>query len=214
MSEIIPYVPNLTLAPENPSFKDCYYNIILDKYYIYNGTQWIEALPYEEGVDSWQLLYLVNGESDYHSEFYNNYNDLITALNREINATDVQVIALHPECIYTISKGNAKADWSLLKIWINGSYIPVGRIAPKIVFNHSAAPATIIVNNRQLNSVYLKNTLVYLDLFTGYILECVCEDDTIFTQRFSTYEGLMNFMETTNLSFKKVAIVEQEEPSW
>ena len=39
MSEIIPYVSNLTSAPANPSFKDCYYNITLDKYYIYNGTQ-------------------------------------------------------------------------------------------------------------------------------------------------------------------------------
>ena len=30
MSEIIPYVPNLTSTPENPSFKDCYYTITLD----------------------------------------------------------------------------------------------------------------------------------------------------------------------------------------
>lgn len=211
MSEIIPYVPNYTEAPPSPVLKDCYYNILLDKYYIYNGTQWIEALPYEEGVDSWQLLYLVNGESDYTREFYNDYNDLIIALNREIDATDVKITVLHPECIYTISGGNAKADWSLLKIWMNGTYVPVGRIAPKIVFNHSNVPDEIIANNNRLKKVYYNNVLVYMSIAVGYVFEGILENDEIYTEYFSNYEDLITFTQTTNLSFKKVSIYEQEE---
>lgn len=344
MSEIIPYVPNLTSAPINPSFKDCYYNILLDKYYVYNGTQWIEGFPYVSGSEVWRLSYFVppsensvvltaNGSNGHHAfnltitesnyntisntsdityqlmitpiqtgwdwsglhnkilyaidigdgtprvgsinsydgastkilktetitinhdvdgtktlnigfditdtsgynytcgnasatgtftltpliytqEFYPIYSDLVTALNRQIVATDIKIEVVEPDCVYTISTGNTKADCAILKLKINDTYIPVGRIAPKIVFNHATVPDTIVANNRQLNSVYCKNTLVYVDLFTGYILEGVCEDDTIITERFRDYENLMSFMETTNLSFKKVAIVEQEEPLW
>jgi len=214
MSEIIPYVPNYTEAPSSPVLKDCYYNILLDKYYIYNGTQWVEAVPYGEGIESWQLSYLPDGETIYTNESYNDYNNLITALNREINATDVKITISRPECIYTISGGNAKADWSLLKIWMNETYVPVGRIAPKIVFNHSVVPETIIANQQPLNAVYFNNILVYANIFTGYVLECVCEDDSIYTQRFNNYENLITFLENTTLSFKKVSIREQEEMPW
>lgn len=43
MYEDVPIVPNLYSAPSNPLKKDCYYNITLDKYYIYDGTQWLET---------------------------------------------------------------------------------------------------------------------------------------------------------------------------
>ena len=211
MSEIIPYVPNYTEAPSSPVLKDCYYNISLDKYYIYNGTQWVEAVPYEEGVESWQLSYLPDGETIYTNESYNDYNNLITALNREINATDVKITISRPECIYTISGGNAKADWSLLKIWINGTYVPVGRIAPKIVFNHSNVSETIITNNNRLKKVYYNDVLVYMSIGVGYVFEGILKNDEIYTEYFSNYEDLITFTQTTNLSFKKISIYEQEE---
>jgi hypothetical protein len=39
MYDDVPIVPNLYEAPSNPVLGDCYYNITLDKYYIYDGKK-------------------------------------------------------------------------------------------------------------------------------------------------------------------------------
>lgn len=45
--EDLKIVPNLYEAPSNPALGDTYYNINEDKYYGYDGSQWIEVLPSE-----------------------------------------------------------------------------------------------------------------------------------------------------------------------
>lgn len=57
--ENIKIVPNLYEAPSNPALGDTYYNINEDKYYGYDGSQWISALLESEisSTDNYVLKY-------------------------------------------------------------------------------------------------------------------------------------------------------------
>lgn len=84
MFDDIPIVPNLYEAPSNPQAKDCYYNITLDKYYIYDGSQWLEAKlegNASEDQDTFELKYSMDGGETFTTEIYTNFDELRTALN-------------------------------------------------------------------------------------------------------------------------------------
>ncbi len=84
MFDDIPIVPNLYEAPSNPQAKDCYYNITLDKYYIYDGSQWLEAKlegNTSEDQDTFELKYSMDGGETFTTEIYTNFDELRTALN-------------------------------------------------------------------------------------------------------------------------------------
>lgn len=84
MYDDIPIVPNLYSAPENPNYADCYYNITLDKYYIYNGTQWLEAKIQEDSTseqDIFELKYSLDGGVTITTLQYTDFDELRTALN-------------------------------------------------------------------------------------------------------------------------------------
>ena len=221
MSEIIPYVPNLTDTPENPSLGDCYYNLKQDKYYVYDGSQWIEPSIGES--QQWQLSYLLSGESDYTVEIYSTYEDLLSALNRDLTATDVTIEEVGPVCVRTLSTGNNKGDWGLIKLKINNTLVPIGRIAPKIVFINWPHPEWgtllkeyhvlngVTCNNQDLEKVYFDNVLVYTDeTFSGYILTYTNENDETKIKKFVTDNDLLSFLHTTNTRFKTVSIIEKE----
>lgn len=83
MFDDIPIVPNLYEAPSNPQIKDCYYNITVDKYYIYDGTQWLEAkLENDPTVqeDTFILEYSQDGGQTFTTEEFDTYDQLLTRI--------------------------------------------------------------------------------------------------------------------------------------
>lgn len=216
MSSVIPYVPNLKSAPANPQFKDCYYNITSDKYYAYDGTQWVEAKLENEPSDMWKFSYQNSGDTEYTTQIVTNFNSLVNLAKTQPNAIKVKFETQEPWCRRVASTGNTKGTWGLIQLKIDGVWVSVGRIAPKIIiksYNYSAreVPETIIVNNQQLNTVYCNNVLVYVfDLFDGYILTYLNENNETEIKRYTYEEDLITFLQTTDVVFKTASIVERE----
>ena len=119
MYDDVPIVPNLYEAPSNPQVKDCYYNITLDKYYIYDGTQWLEAkLENDPSIiqDVFELKYSTDGGENFTTETYTNYDALCTALNSKDNATDVIITTpVYPAIIVPRSNDTSLDGVALLK---------------------------------------------------------------------------------------------------
>ena len=214
MNDNIPYVPNLTSAPSSPTVGSCYYNLTTDKYYVYNGSQWIEPLLEDE--DAFILSYKENGASEYTVENIQGYDNLITALNRSITPEDVKIEIANPECVRSVSTGNNKEDWALLKLNIGGVLVSVGRIAPKIVFTTTNQGTTltkvlnfVFSNDELMTDVYVNNVLVHTDTFIGYTIIYIDENDNTNSIQYTNYEDLITFLQTTNIVFKKVYISEK-----
>lgn len=214
MNDNIPYVPNLTEAPSSPVVGSCYYNITTDKYYVYNGSQWLEPVLEEDSV--FTLSYKTSDATNYTVETIQGYENLITALNRSIIATDVQIEVTNPECVRSISTGNNKEDWGLLKLNIGGVLVSVGRIAPKIVFTTTNQGTTltrvlnfVFSNDELMTDVYVNNVLVHTDTFIGYTIIYVDENDNTNSIQYTNYEDLITFLQTTNIVFKKIYISEK-----
>lgn len=76
----IPKVPNLSSPPSNPSFEDCYYNLIDDNYYIYDGNKWLMAVRENKEEDYYTLKYKNSSDSTYTVEEFSSYEDLSNRL--------------------------------------------------------------------------------------------------------------------------------------
>ena len=101
MYDDVPIVPNLYEAPSNPQIKDCYYNITLDKYYIYDGIQWLEAKSENDSSliqDSFILKYSTDGGENFTTETYTSYDALCVKMNSSVmeQATDIYIIMPTP----------------------------------------------------------------------------------------------------------------------
>lgn len=115
MYDDIPIVPNLYSAPANPQIKDCYYNITLDKYYIYDGTQWLEAKTENDpslAQDNFILTYSIDGGSNYTKETYTSFESLCTAMHRSLmqDATDVIITTNFYPAVITPRTDNVSLD--------------------------------------------------------------------------------------------------------
>lgn len=100
MYDDVPIVPNLYTAPENPVREDCYYNITLDKYYVYDGTQWLEAKTEtnNNNEDVFVLKYSNDGGQTFTTETYNDFDLLVTKMNSNgiTTATDIFITPSEP----------------------------------------------------------------------------------------------------------------------
>lgn len=102
MYDNVPIVPNLYEAPANPSLKDCYYNVTEDKYYIYDGTNWIEAKTADDpsiAQDTFYLRYSTDNGTTFTTETYTDFNALCAQTNSATlkSATDVMItMSIYP----------------------------------------------------------------------------------------------------------------------
>lgn len=169
MYEDVPIVPNLYSAPSNPLKKDCYYNITLDKYYIYDGTQWLEAKNENDptAVNYNALLVPRTGGADL---------DSIALLKfKEPNTTDVFELKYSTNNGLTFTTENY-TDFDLLTTKTNSNdmenvtdiiinFIParmetiVGKIYPKTIVNKNIVKK-IDVNNYTATTEFCNGVLV------------------------------------------------------
>lgn len=111
----IPIVPNLYEAPLSPEMNDCYYNIAVDKYYIYDGTQWLQAKAENEtniGEGFFVLKYSQDGGETFTTESYDDFDALVTKMNSNViqNATDISITPSESSAAILIPR---KSDTSL-----------------------------------------------------------------------------------------------------
>ena len=100
MYDDVPIVPNLYEAPSNPQARDCYYNITLDKYYIYDGTQWLEAKVENDSSaaqDTFTFKYSTDGGETFTTQTCDSFDSLCSFLNNNTSvlntATDVVILS-------------------------------------------------------------------------------------------------------------------------
>lgn len=137
MYDDVPIVPNLYEAPSNPVLGDCYYNITLDKYYIYDGKQWLEAKEENDSdvgqEDIFELTYSLDGGNNFIKEEYTDFNLLVNQMNSVTiaNATDISITMPVPYSAILIPR-NHNTDLNgvaLLKLTREGGS------EPQIIFN-------------------------------------------------------------------------------
>ena len=216
MYDNVPIVPNLYLAPENPNITDCYYNIILDKYYIYDGAQWLEAknindpsainynailIPRTGGLleniavlefktNIFELQYSIDNGQTFTTIRYSNYEDLVNKVNSlEIQgATDIIITT-------------EESDFSV-----------VGKIYPKVIFNKNLVE-NININGTEIEQSMFDEVLVFYKAqpLLHWQLTYVDINDNIQTTIYNNYDDLKTFIETTNLELKAISIVEGSE---
>lgn len=169
MYEDVPIVPNLYSAPSNPKKKDCYYNITLDKYYIYDGTQWLEVKNENDptAVNYNALLVPRTGGA--------NLDSIALLKFKEPNTTDVFELKYSTNHgltftteVYTdfnllTTKTNSNSMANVTDIIIN--FIParmetiVGKIYPKTIVNKNIVK-WIDVNNYTTTTEFCNGVLV------------------------------------------------------
>lgn len=105
----VPIVPNLYEAPLSPIKGDCYYNITVNKYYIYDGIEWLEAKIEGNATDQdmFQLKYSTDGGLNYTTETYTDFDALCTKMNSNDikTATDI-IITMPPQKAILIPRSN------------------------------------------------------------------------------------------------------------
>ena len=216
MYDNVPIVPNLYSAPENPNTTDCYYNITLDKYYIYDGTQWLEAknindpsvidynailIPRTGGslenvavlefkTKIFELQYSIDNGQTFTTIKCSNYEDLVNKANslEMRGATDITI---------TVEDNN---------------FSVVGKIYPKVIFNKNLVE-NININGTEIDQSIFDEVLVFYKVqpLLHWQLTYIDANDNIQTTIYNNYDDLKTFIETTNLELKAISIVEGSE---
>lgn len=216
MYDNVPIVPNLYSAPVNPNIQDCYYNITLDKYFIYDGIQWLEAknindpsaadynailIPRTGGsltdvavlkfkTNIFELQYSMDGGQTFTTVRYSSYEDLINKVNslEMYGATDVSIAA-------------EGSDFSL-----------VGKIYPKIIFNKTLIE-NVNINGTEVDQSIFDEVLVFYKVQPSLYWQLTYMDinNNVQTTTYNNYDDLKTFIETTNLELKAISIVEGSE---
>lgn len=167
----IKIVQDFSTAPLNPSFEDCYHNITNNKYYIYDGTEWLEAKA--QGKDFYTLKYKKSNESVYTVEEYSSYGALLERLRsndsllaeqedwiiREGKAEITDRAILQQRVGDTIEE-----DYPLLKLAVQNSidwqWDIVGKILPKTIVNNNVIE-NVVANNEFINNFFVNGITVF-----------------------------------------------------
>lgn len=209
--EEIKIVPNLYEAPSSPVLKDCYYNIIQNKYYIYDGNNWLEVnVPNEE--DLYKISYSTDGGSTFITTEFNSYSELINgirALSNRDSITDVSFfIGTDFSGTYLIPRIGGTSLDEVAVLTLNGEII--GKIYPKIIYNKKLVQ-NLIANTVEQNTCYFNNVLVYYKPRTYWDLTYIDSNNNTETIRYYDYENLKTFIQQSTLDFRQIDIEEGVE---
>lgn len=211
--EEIKIVPNLYEAPSSPVLGDCYYNIIQDKYYVYDGSDWLE--PYVEEVEenTYEISYSSDGGSTFTTANFNSYDALITGIKKLSNKESVTDISFfvgyrpsHTVVLNPKTGGTSLNEVAVLRL--NGEVI--GKIYPKIIYNKKLVQ-NLVANTVEQNTCYFNSILVHYKARIYWDLTYIDSNNNTETIRYYDYENLKTFIRQSTLDFRQIDIEEGVE---